>query len=172
MIYSKIIETPIGEILACSVAEGICLLDFCDNQDLDGEKKKLAEAFGLEMAEQGNEHLELLEAQLKEYFAGRRKSFSVLLCPVGSDFQKKVWDQLTKIGYGKTVSYKEQAIALGDVKAIRAVASANGANKIAILIPCHRVVGSKGSLTGYAGGLWRKRYLLDLESRQGQMRFL
>lgn len=155
-------------MLACAVEDGICLLDYCDNPDLDQEKKNLKEEIGAEIAEHSNAAIALLEVQLGEYFTGRRKSFSVPLCPMGSDFQKKVWNQLPRIGYGKTVTYMEQAVAMGNQKAIRAVAAANGANKIAIVFPCHRVVGSKGNLTGYRGGLWRKKHLLDLESAQLQ----
>jgi len=172
MIYSKIIETPIGNMLACSVAEGICVLEFCDNRDLEAEQRKLSEVFNAPIVEQSNESIILLETQLKEYFGGRRKSFSVPLCPNGTDFQKKVWGQLLTIEYGKTITYKEQAKALGDFKALRAVAGANGANKIPIIIPCHRVVGSQGNLTGYSGGLWRKKFLLDLESAQRQFKLV
>jgi AraC family transcriptional regulator, regulatory protein of adaptative response / methylated-DNA-[protein]-cysteine methyltransferase len=172
MFYSKIIETPIGPIIACSVKEGICSLEFGDHNDLDREKMKLSVDFGEEIVAQSNEIIDLIEAQLKEYFEGRRKTFSVPLYPVGTDFQKKVWSHLLLIEYGKTITYKEQAIAMGDLKALRAVAGANGANKIPIIIPCHRVVGSDGSLTGYSGGLWRKKFLLDLESAQRQLKLL
>ncbi|MBW6497159.1 MAG: methylated-DNA--[protein]-cysteine S-methyltransferase [Bacteroidales bacterium] len=172
MIYSKIIETPIGNMLACSVTGGICMLEFCDNRDLASEQIKLSEVFNAPIVEQSNEIIDLLETQLREYFEGKRKSFSVPIYPVGTDFQKKVWNQLLGVEYGKTITYKEQALALGDLKAIRAVASANGANKIPIVIPCHRVVGSQGNLTGYSGGLWRKKFLLDFESAQRQMKLL
>ena len=110
---------------------------------------------------------ELLEDgayQLQEYFKGTRDSFSLNLKPNGTDFQKRVWDALQDIPYGKTVSYLELSKTLGDVKAIRAVAAANGKNPLWIVIPCHRVIGSDGSLTGYAGGLHRKKWLLDHES--------
>ena len=110
---------------------------------------------------------ELLEDavyQLQEYFEGTRDSFSLSLNPNGTDFQKRVWDALQDIPYGKTVSYLELSKILGDVKAIRAVAAANGKNPLWIVIPCHRVIGSDGSLTGYAGGLHRKKWLLDHES--------
>lgn len=172
MIYSKIIETPIGNMLACSVTGGICTLEFCDNQDLASEQRKLLEAFNASIVEQSNEVIDLLETQLKEYFEGKRKSFSISLNLIGTDFQKKVWNHLLGVDYGKTITYKEQAKALGDLKALRAVAGANGANKIPIIIPCHRVVGSQGNLTGYSGGLWRKKFLLDLESAQGQFKLL
>ena len=102
--------------------------------------------------------------QLKEYFEGKRREFSLKLNPVGTVFQKKVWNALLEVPYGKTLSYFELSEKIGDVKAIRAVAAANGKNPIWIVIPCHRIIGSDGSLTGYAGGLHRKKWLLDHES--------
>ena len=102
--------------------------------------------------------------QLNEYFEGIRKQFNLKLNPQGTDFQKRVWKQLEQIPYGKTWSYLELSKELGDVKAIRAVASANGKNPLWIIVPCHRVIGSDGSLTGYAGGLHRKQWLLEHES--------
>ena len=106
---------------------------------------------------------QLVIKQLDEYFKGERKSFEMPFDLEGTDFQKRVWHELLKIPFGKTKSYMDIAKALGDVKAIRAVGTANGSNKIAIIIPCHRVIGSDGSLTGYAGGLERKKWLLDFE---------
>lgn len=102
--------------------------------------------------------------QLNEYFEGKRELFSLSLNPDGTDFQKKVWNALQEIPYGKTISYLGLSKSLGDVKAIRAVAAANGKNPLWIVIPCHRVIGSDGSLTGYAGGLHRKKWLLDHEN--------
>jgi methylated-DNA-[protein]-cysteine S-methyltransferase len=102
--------------------------------------------------------------QLEEYFNGKRDSFNLTVNPKGTSFQKKVWKALLNIPYGKTKNYLEQSKALGDVKAIRAVASANGKNPLWIIIPCHRVIGSDGSLTGYAGGIWRKKWLLAHEN--------
>lgn len=110
------------------------------------------------------ESLEDCVIQLNEYFKGERKIFDLKLNPEGSSFQKKVWKLLEQIPFGKTISYLELSKQLGDVKAIRAVANANGKNPIWIIIPCHRVIGSDGSLTGYAGGLHRKQWLLELES--------
>ena len=109
---------------------------------------------------------ELKEAilQLQEYFDGKRTNFSFQLNPSGTEFQKKVWQELLNIPYGKTYSYLELSKKLGDVKAIRAVASANGKNPLWIVVPCHRVIGTDGSLTGYAGGLWRKKWLLEHEN--------
>ena len=103
--------------------------------------------------------------QLDEYFAGLRKIFDFRIEQEGTDFQKRVWTQLTTIPYGKTISYSSLAIQLGDLKKIRAVGTTNGRNNLAIVIPCHRVIGSKNELTGYAGGLWRKQWLLEHEAK-------
>lgn len=110
------------------------------------------------------EELQDCATQLEEYFNGEREQFSLKLNPEGTDFQKKVWSELVKIPYGKTISYLELSKKLGDAKAIRAVANANGKNPIWIIIPCHRVIGTDGSLTGYAGGLHRKKWLIEHES--------
>jgi methylated-DNA-[protein]-cysteine S-methyltransferase len=112
--------------------------------------------------------LEDVVYQLQEYFEGKRESFSLNLAPSGTAFQKKVWDALQEIPFGKTVSYLQLSKTLGDVKAIRAVAAANGKNPLWIVVPCHRVIGSDGSLTGYAGGLHRKKWLLNHESPSKQ----
>ncbi len=114
--------------------------------------------------------IQLQEAasQLKEYFGGNRKEFTFNINPKGTDFQQKVWRELLQIPFGKTISYLDLSKKLGDVKAIRAVASANGKNPLWIVVPCHRVIGTNGSLTGYAGGLWRKKWLLEHESPNQQ----
>jgi methylated-DNA-[protein]-cysteine S-methyltransferase len=117
--------------------------------------------------EHNQEQPEILKSalqQLSEYFDGQRQEFDFEIAPEGTDFQKKVWDELLKIPFGRTISYKELAKRLGDEKVIRAAASANGKNPIGIVIPCHRVIGNSGDLVGYAGGLSRKRALLDLEN--------
>lgn len=110
------------------------------------------------------EELEDCVYQLREYFEGKRREFHLKLNPEGSDFQKRVWEELLKVPYGKTMSYLELSKKLGDVKAIRAVAGANGKNPLWVIVPCHRVIGSDGSLTGYGAGLWRKKWLLEHES--------
>ena len=107
--------------------------------------------------------------QLKEYFKGERTNFNLLLNPQGTKFQKLVWQELCDIEYAKTISYLAQSKQIGDIKAVRAVAAANGKNPISIVIPCHRVIGSDGSLTGYAGGVWRKKWLLDYENPLKQL---
>jgi len=103
--------------------------------------------------------------QLEEYFAGTRKEFTLMLSQSGTDFQRQVWDELINIPYGKTSSYLDLAKKIGDAKSIRAVGAANGRNNIAIIVPCHRVIGTNGTLVGYAGGLDRKKWLLDFEAR-------
>ena len=112
----------------------------------------------------------LLEAviQLNEYFEGKRTHFDFKFNPKGTDFQQRVWQELLNIPFGKTMSYLDLSKKLGDVKAIRAVASANGKNPLWIVVPCHRVIGTDGSLTGYAGGLWRKKWLLEHENPTNQ----
>ena len=107
-------------------------------------------------------------SQLREYFDAQRNEFTFKLNPYGTDFQQKVWQELLNIPFGKTMSYLDLSKKLGDVKAIRAVASANGRNPLWIVVPCHRVIGTDGSLTGYAGGLWRKKWLLEHESSSKQ----
>lgn len=159
----KIIKSPIGELFTCATERGICLVEFADKPILAAELKAISTHFCAEIIQGENPFFDLLEAELSEYFAGKRKEFSVPLETFGTDFQLDAWNFLRKIPYGKTTSYKEQALGIGRPKSVRAVANANGRNRISILIPCHRVIGFNGNLTGYAGGLWRKKFLLDLE---------
>lgn len=116
-------------------------------------------------------HLQEAALQLQEYFEGKRTEFTFKLNPKGTDFQQKVWQELRNIPFGKTISYMDLSKRLGDVKAIRAAASANGKNPLWIVVPCHRVIGTDGSLTGYAGGLWRKKWLLEHENPTTQQSF-
>ena len=159
----KRIETPIGTMYAAAVKEGICMLEFTDRKMLETEFKDLAKSLNATIVQGENPHFKTLEKELGEYFAGNRTEFTVPLSPVGTEFQESVWKVLMKIPYGETWNYKKHSEVLGDVKKVRAVANANGMNKISILIPCHRVIGSNGTLTGYGGGIWRKQKLLELE---------
>lgn len=159
----KRIETPIGTMYAAAVEEGICMLEFTDRKMLETEFKDLAKSLNATIVQGENPHFKTLEKELSEYFDGNRTEFTVPLSPVGTEFQKSVWKVLLKIPYGETWNYKKQSEVLGDIKKVRAVANANGMNKISILIPCHRVIGSNGTLTGYGGGIWRKQKLLELE---------
>ncbi len=162
------IETPLGTMVSCAVEEGVCLLEFTDRKMLETELKSLAKTLNATIIQGYNKHFIELEKQLKEYFDGVRTNFSVSLFTPGSGFQSTVWKALQTIPYGQTRTYKEQAIAIGHPASIRAVANANGMNRVSILIPCHRVIGSEGQLTGYGGGLWRKKYLLELEKKSGR----
>lgn len=149
------IKTPVGILEIKGDAEGLASVLFKDSENVEvSEKipKELKEAIH----------------QLQEYFEGNRKQFNLKLSPEGTDFQKKVWKQLEEIPFGKTTTYQQMANQLGDPKVIRAAASANGKNPISIIIPCHRVIGSDGSLTGYAGGLHRKKWLLEFENPSPQ----
>ncbi len=159
------IETPVGGMIAGATDAGLCLLEFLERPDLEGQFNRLRR-HGWKAEEGESPLFGPLRIQLNEYFEGSRQEFSLPLHTPGSEFQQAVWRELRKIPFGTTRSYKEQALALGDLQAIRAVAAANGANRIAIIIPCHRVIGADGKLVGYAGGLWRKQWLLNHERRQ------
>lgn len=162
------LDTPVGKMLAVFDAEGLCLLEFADQTRLQRELDQIHTALSANFSWQKSVYHDVLQHELAEYFAGRLKRFTVPLHMVGTDFQRQVWQVLQTIPYGATLSYKEEARQAGNVRAVRAVAAANGQNKISILIPCHRVIGSDGRLTGYAGGLARKKFLLDLESGMRQ----
>jgi AraC family transcriptional regulator of adaptative response/methylated-DNA-[protein]-cysteine methyltransferase len=158
------LETPIGTMVAGTHGGRLCLLEFADRRALESEIKDLEKRFDT-IARPGRNPLhDEVQNQLSAYFKGTLTAFKLELEFPGSDFQQAVWKSLLTIPYGQTRSYGEQAVAIGNKKAVRAVARANGQNRLAIVIPCHRVVGADGSLTGYAGGLDRKRFLLDLES--------
>lgn len=159
------LETPLGTMYACAVEQGICLLEFTDRKMLETELKSLTKLLNANIIQGANKHFVLLHDQLNEYFEGKRKEFTVTLFTPGSEFQQSVWKELQNIPYGSTHSYKQQAIALKRPEAVRAVAHANGMNRISILIPCHRVIGEDGNLTGYGGGIWRKKWLLDFEKQ-------
>ena len=166
IIHMTRLETPLGPMFACATEEGICSLEFTDRRMLETELKAMSKEFNAVVLQGASKYFEPLKQQLDEYFKGTRKEFDLPLVLKGTDFQKEVWKELLRIPYGSTRSYKQQSIALNNLKAIRAVASANGMNRIAIIIPCHRVIGEDGSMTGYGGGIWRKKRLLDIENSQ------
>lgn len=159
------ITTPLGPMLAGTTDKGICLLEFTDRKMLETELKQLQKLLASPLLPGQHRHFDQLTAELQEYFAGTRQLFTVPLDTPGTSFQQQVWQELTRIPFGATRSYKQQAIHLNQPAAIRAVANANGLNRVSILIPCHRVIGSDGSLTGYGGGIWRKQWLLEHEGK-------
>jgi methylated-DNA-[protein]-cysteine S-methyltransferase len=150
------IQTPLGVAQLSGDETGVAVIHV-----LDGEHP-LSPEIPIELQDAAT--------QLEQYFARERTHFDFAINPQGSDFQKRVWRELLNIPFGKTVSYMDVTKKLGDIKAVRAVASANGKNPLWIVVPCHRVVGTDGSLTGYAGGLWRKQWLLEHESATWQQR--
>jgi AraC family transcriptional regulator of adaptative response/methylated-DNA-[protein]-cysteine methyltransferase len=163
VIYSCSFDSPLGPMFACAVEEGICLLEFADRKMLETELKFLTQKLKAQIIPGASRHFGQLQAEIAEYFEGKRRQFTVPLRTPGTVFQHRVWDMLRTIPYGTTRSYKQQALRLGKPEAVRAVAGANGMNRIAVIIPCHRVIGEDGSLTGYGGGLFRKQWLLDFE---------
>ncbi len=156
-------ETPLGQMIAVASSKGICILEFTDRRMLETQFKQTERYFRSPITPGKSEYFENLKIEIKRYFRGELKNFETPLQFVGTPFQRSVWNVLASIPYGKTISYKEEAKILGNVKAVRAVANANGHNRIAIIIPCHRVIGNNGELVGYGGGLWRKDWLLKLE---------
>lgn len=158
------IPTPLGPMLAGATDEALVLLEFVDRRMLETQLVRLRDRLGCFFVPGGSPLLAAVEEELAAYFGGALRRFSVPLLTPGTDFQREVWTALRKVPYGVTVSYGELAEGLGRPGSQRAVARANGDNRIAIVIPCHRVIGADGSLTGYGGGVWRKRRMLELEA--------
>lgn len=163
MLFRKEYSTPIGPMTGVATADHLLLLEFKSRKELADELNQLTKKYETDFSNEDNNVLALLDQELKEYFAGQRQKFNTPFQLDGTPFQLKVWGELLLVPYGETRTYLEQAKSFGDEKAIRALATANGKNKLAILLPCHRIIGSDGSLTGYAGGLEKKRFLLNLE---------
>jgi len=159
------IPTPLGAMFACASEDGVCLLEFTDREALQNELRDLCKQLSAIILQGENKHLKQLRDELAEYFAGKRKIFTVPLDMPGTAFQQEVWQALLKVPFGETSTYGCQAKRIGRVKAVRAVGTANGCNRISIVVPCHRIIGSDGSLTGYGGGLPRKQWLLDHEQK-------
>ena len=162
-IHTRTFPSPLGKIIACATEQGLCLLEFVGSKRIEREQQDLQRLLQRPLVIGDNEHLQQTEAELGEYFSGCRQQFSVALHTPSTLFQAAVWQALQTIPYGETTHYQALAEQLGNPAAVRAVAAANGANRLSILIPCHRVIGSDGSLTGYAGGLQRKQWLLAHE---------
>ncbi|PIB36096.1 cysteine methyltransferase [Reichenbachiella sp. 5M10] len=156
-------KSPVGELIIGSYGGEICLCDWRYRKQREAVDKRIWSALDAVMVEKDSTTVQACIQQLQEYFVGERREFDLSLRLVGSDFQKEVWGHLMQVPYGQTKSYLALAQSLNNEGAIRAVASANGANALSIVVPCHRIIGSDGSLTGYAGGLPAKKRLLELE---------
>lgn len=161
------IESPIGPMLAGVTDDGICLLEFIGQRRHIRQQETICKWLQCKAVPGEHKWLKLLKKQLAEYFAGKRREFDLPLVYPGTSFQQKVWQQLLQIPYGETISYQELARRVGDENASRAVGTANGCNRLAVIIPCHRVVNKSGNLGGYGGGLHRKSWLLKLERGEG-----
>jgi len=159
-------KTKIGELIFGSFEDKLCLLDFKYRKMRKTVDERIKKGLKANFKEHNTEIIEKARAELDEYFRGNRKEFDLLLQMVGTDFQKSVWNALLKVPYGTTSTYLQLAFDINNEKAVRAVASANGANSMAIIIPCHRIIGSNGGLVGYGGGLPVKKRLLKLEQKQ------
>lgn len=157
------ILTPLGPMVAAAGDAGLCLIEFADRPMLETNLRRVQRRLGCAIAPGEHPYIAAIERELGEYFAGARRAFDVPLCLAGSPFQRTVWDQLLAIPFGETTSYDAIARRIERPAARRAVGRANGDNRMAIVVPCHRVVGSDGALTGYGGGLWRKQWLLEHE---------
>lgn len=157
-------KTPYGELIIGSYGEKLCLCDWRYRKMRESIDKRIKTGLNSDFIEESSDVIENTKAQLTEYFTDERKKFDVPLLFVGSDFQKSIWDALTQIPYGTTNTYLGLSRIIGNEKAIRAVATANGANAISIIVPCHRIIGSDGKMVGYAGGLAVKKKLLTLEN--------
>lgn len=156
-------ESPCGGLMLGSCGDKLCLCDWQVENHRDHVNRRLKRVLNAEFEEGTSDIIKKAMQQLDEFFAGARREFEIPLLFAGTDFQETVWEELLKIPYGQTISYGEMARRIGMPKAVRAVANANGANSISIFAPCHRVIGSDRSLTGYGGGLDTKRRLLELE---------
>jgi AraC family transcriptional regulator of adaptative response/methylated-DNA-[protein]-cysteine methyltransferase len=163
------IPSPVGPLVAGATSEGVCLLEFSDRRMLEAQLATLKRRLGVPLVPGRNRWLDALRTQLREYFAGERRQFELPLVIRGTPFQERAWQALLTIPYGDTWSYRDLAERIGQPGATRAVGTANGMNRIAIVIPCHRVVNADGRLGGYGGGVWRKQLLLDLERGQGSL---
>jgi AraC family transcriptional regulator of adaptative response/methylated-DNA-[protein]-cysteine methyltransferase len=158
------LATPLGPMYAGATDRGLCFLEFNDRKLIDLQIEQLQQRMKARFVTGKTPILSKLETQLVEYFDVRRRDFELPLDMTGTSFQIQAWQALRKIPYGETRSYQQQALEIGNAKAVRAIASANAKNHITIVIPCHRVIAADGDLAGFGGGVWRKKYLLDLES--------
>ncbi|MEW4566344.1 methylated-DNA--[protein]-cysteine S-methyltransferase [Tautonia sp. JC769] len=165
VLTSRRIDTPIGPMRAGASDQGLALLEFAEH-DLPGNERRAMGQGRTVLLEDGDHPLlERLSRELADYFEGRRNAFTLPLTFIGTPFERDAWEALRTIPFGETRTYAEQARSMGRATAVRAVGRANGRNRLAIVVPCHRVIASGGRLCGYNGGLWRKQFLIELEAR-------
>ncbi|MCB0661577.1 MAG: methylated-DNA--[protein]-cysteine S-methyltransferase [Saprospiraceae bacterium] len=164
VIHIERLATPLGPMFACATEKGLCMLEFTNRKMLETEFSQLQQKLKAVILPGKNQWLDQTRKELKEYFEGKRTTFEVPLDAPGTDFQQKIWALLQKVPFGETRSYSDLAVKAGSPTSVRAVAGANGMNRISIIIPCHRIIGKDGELRGYGGGLERKRWLLQFES--------
>ena len=157
------IPTPIGRMIAMASDAGVCVLEFLDGRTVPSVARRFARRYGATPVSGTNPNLDRLRAELDAYFGGKLERFESLLDLRGTPFQKRIWKRLARTPYGATVTYAQLAARAGRPSAVRAAGHANGRNPVSIVVPCHRVVGTDGTLHGYGGGLWRKRWLLEFE---------
>lgn len=164
IIVTTTFSTPIGEMFAAASKKGIVMLCFFTPFNIEAKISTLKNTLDADVIPANSEIFDVLKSQLEEYFNKQRTTFEIPLQLIGSPFQVKCWKELLNIPYGKTISYKQQALSIEQEKAHRAVANANAQNMISILVPCHRVIANNGNLSGYNGGVEKKEFLLKLES--------
>ena len=165
MIFRTQFSTVLGEMSAAATEQGVCFLEFTEDNRREDTLQLVSSRLKMAVTYGNHPHLALLESQLQDYFAGKRMIFTVPLVLPGTPFQQKVWDTLLSVPFGSTVTYSMLAVSLSSPRAVRAVGRANGMNPVSVLVPCHRVTGKNGELTGYAGGTDRKAWLLAHEKQ-------
>lgn len=167
-IYSQEYVSPIGVMQIGATEDSLLFIEYADSPNCQKKIDSLITSLSATICNEPSLFHSVITQQLDEYFAGKRREFSIKFQTIGTEFQQSVWHSLLAIPYGATTTYKQQSLAMNNPLAIRAIASTNAKNCINIVIPCHRVVGTNGSLTGYSGGIWRKRWLLDFELQHSQ----
>ena len=168
VIVCRNLWSPVGDMIAGATSTGVCFLEWHSRGGVEKIRQRVEKRYGLSVVDGNHPHLDTLHRELGDFFEGSLRQFTVALHIQGTAFERQVWNELLNIPYGQTRSYADIAKAVGRPQAFRAVGRANGANYISVVVPCHRVIESSGKLRGYGGGLWRKKYLLELEQQKKQ----
>jgi O-6-methylguanine DNA methyltransferase len=168
-LFSTTFDSPIGTMLIGASNDALLYIEYADSPNSERKIQSIVKDFSASLLNEPSPYHQMIHQQLDEYFTGERKEFELKTTFFGTDFQQRVWQSLMAIPYGTTTTYKQQSLHLLNPLAIRAIASTNAKNCISIVVPCHRVVGTNGSLTGYSDGIWRKRWLLDFEKQHSTL---